>query len=106
MPHKFGLWVGHELREGTAEKHREHDGLRVRGTAPSPSVSTVGGDAVAKLGAHRVLVSPQSLKLVDPLGRMEKQDPTVLTVRLVSPRQAIGRPCASRMSFMPVTPAA
>ena len=69
-----------ELRERTAEKHREHGGLRVRSTAASPAVSIVNGrendDAVAKLGAHRVLVEPQSLRLVDPLGRVEKQEAT------------------------------
>ena len=66
-----------ELRERTAAKHRGHDSLRASRTVDSPSGSTADGReedyAVVKLGSHRVLIDPQSLRLVYPLGNLEKQ---------------------------------
>ena len=89
------------LQERTATKHRERHSLHKASTSPSPSVSIASGkedaDAVAKLGAHRVLVDHQSLRLVDPLGRVEKQEaaPRLKSIgkgRLAKPRLGAGGP--------------
>ena len=90
-----------ELQARSATKHREPNSFHGASTAPSPSVSIANGkedtDADAQLGAHRVLVDTQSLKLIDPLGRMDKQEATprpksVGKVRLAKPKLGAGGP--------------
>ena len=84
------------LRENTDAKHRALDGTRQRSAATSSSLaSTVNAQEDHKVPATsdspRVLVEPQDLRLVDPLGRIEKlgatpRHKTVSEGRLIDPR--------------------
>ena len=70
-----------EFREHTDAKHRALDGTRQRSAITSSSLaSTVNAQedhkAPATSDSPRVLVDLQDLRLVDPLGRIEKQEAT------------------------------
>ena len=91
-----------KFREGTAAKHRDHDHPHGRsGITSSSSVAHANeredtGSTVT-LASHRVLVDPDSLMLVDPLGKLEKQEPTPRPKttgdgRLAEPRPGTGGP--------------
>ena len=89
------------FQEHTAARYGELARRRVGGGAGSRSKSTVNGqhddDVVLKLSAHRVLVDPQSLSLVNPLGRKEKLEATprpkrVSKERLAEPKPGVNGP--------------
>ena len=70
-----------EFREHTDAKHRALDGTRQRSAATSSSLASIvnaqeDNKVPATSDSLRVLVDPQDLRLVDPLGRIEKQEAT------------------------------
>ena len=84
------------FQEHTAARHRELARRRVGDGAGLRSKSTVNGqhddDVVLKLSAHRVLVDPQALNLVNPLGHIERMEATPRPQRVGRERLAEPKP--------------
>ena len=91
-----------KFREGTAAKHRDHDHPHGRSRITSSSSVAHANEredtgSTVTLASHSVLVDPDSLMLVDPLGKLEKQEPTPRPKttgdgRLAEPRPGTGGP--------------
>ena len=91
-----------KLREGIATKHRDRDHPHERNGTKSSSSTTHTNEredtrSTVTPSSHRVLVDPDSLILVDPLGTLEKQKTSPLTKTtgdgpLAEPRPGTGAP--------------
>ena len=92
-----------KLREGIAAKHRSYDhphgrsGTRSSSSAADEANEREGTGSTVTLSSRRVLVDPDSLLLVDPLGKLEKQESTSRSKttsdgRLSEPRPGTGGP--------------